>query len=144
MLQAGVYVNLYVFSLITGMMVLAGFVVAFAGYAVGGLLAWACRQERRKINVVNGTMLQYHQIVFLMVSNKFLRLCLNLLTLVFRLKRPQITAVSIETAFQGCVRFNLNVGSLTPLNEYWKSSVTFIIRHFYGNSFGLSDEHIGF
>ena len=35
--------NLYVFSLITGMMVLAGFVVAFAGYAVGGLLAWACR-----------------------------------------------------------------------------------------------------
>ena len=56
-LTAGVYVNLYVFSLITGMMVLAGFVVAFAGYAVGGLLAWACRQERRKINVVNVTML---------------------------------------------------------------------------------------
>ena len=48
-LQAGVYVNLYVFSLITGMMVLAGFVVAFAGYAVGGILAWACRFE--KINI---------------------------------------------------------------------------------------------
>ena len=43
--QAGVYVNLYVFSLMDGMMVLAGFVVAFAGYAVGGLLAWACRHE---------------------------------------------------------------------------------------------------
>lgn len=42
-LTAGVYINLYVFELITGPMVAAGFIVAAAGYLVGGGLAWLCR-----------------------------------------------------------------------------------------------------
>ncbi len=42
-LTAGVYINLYVFELITGMMVAAGFLVAAAGYVIGASLAWLCR-----------------------------------------------------------------------------------------------------
>ena len=37
--QAGVYVNIYVFSLIDGMMVLAGFIVAFAYTSYIGMVA---------------------------------------------------------------------------------------------------------
>ena len=60
----GVYVNLFVFQLITFQMVIAGFLVAGAGYLFGGTLAW-----------------------------------------LFRLKLPQIKAVSIETAFQARLLF---------------------------------------
>ena len=71
-LTAGVYVNLYVFSLITGMMVLAGFVVAFAGYAVGGLLAWACRLKRPQITAVSiETAFQNGQIAFILLKTSF-------------------------------------------------------------------------
>ena len=42
MFQVGIYVNLYVFSLITYEMILAGLILASAGYTFGGLLAWVC------------------------------------------------------------------------------------------------------
>merc|ERR1719187_876327 len=64
---AGVYINLFIFQLITGLMVAAGFMVAVSGYIFGAGLAW-----------------------------------------LFRLGRPQITAVSVETAFQnGSIAFVL-------------------------------------
>jgi len=56
---AGVYINLFIFQLMTPLMIGAGFIVNAAGYIFGGLLAW-----------------------------------------IFKLPRAQITAVSIETAFQ--------------------------------------------
>ena len=56
---AGVYINWFLFQLMTTEMIIAGFVVCGAGYVFGGGLAW-----------------------------------------LFRLKLPQIKAVSIETAFQ--------------------------------------------
>lgn len=56
---AGVYINLFIFQLITGKMVGAGFVVAISGYLFGAGLSW-----------------------------------------MFRLNWAQITAVSVETAFQ--------------------------------------------
>jgi hypothetical protein len=39
----GVYINFYVFQLITWLMVIAGFLVTGAGYAFGGGLAWICK-----------------------------------------------------------------------------------------------------
>ena len=41
--QVGVYINFYVFQLITWLMVLAGFLVTGAGYAFGGGLAFLCK-----------------------------------------------------------------------------------------------------
>ena len=42
-LTAGVYINLYIFQLITPLMIAAGFIVAFAGYVFGAVLAWIFR-----------------------------------------------------------------------------------------------------
>ena len=56
---AGIYINLFIFLLMTPTMVVAGFTIAIAGYVFGAGLAW-----------------------------------------VFRLPRPQIIAVAIETSFQ--------------------------------------------
>ena len=56
---AGIYINLFIFLLMTPTMVVAGFTIAIAGYVFGAGLAW-----------------------------------------VFRLPRPQIVAVAIETSFQ--------------------------------------------
>ena len=70
----GIYINLFIFMLITWKTVIAGFLVAFCGYAFGAIFAWICR-----------------------------------------LKVAQITAVSIETAFQnGGIAFVLLKLSLPP------------------------------
>ena len=71
---AGVYINWFLFQLMTTEMIIAGFVVCGAGYVFGGGLAW-----------------------------------------LFRLKLPQIKAVSIETAFQnGSLAFIILKISLPP------------------------------
>ena len=41
--QAGIYLNLFIFKLMTGRMVAAGFLVAGAGYIFGAFLAWIFR-----------------------------------------------------------------------------------------------------
>ena len=42
-LTAGVYINLFIFQLMTPLMVAAGFVVAASGYSFGAALAWVFR-----------------------------------------------------------------------------------------------------
>jgi len=77
-LTGGVYVNLFIFELMTPLMVAAGFVVAFSGYFAGAGLSY-----------------------------------------LFRLPTAQITAVSVETAFQnGSIAFVLLKMSFPePLGE---------------------------
>lgn len=77
-LTAGVYINLFIFQLMTGTMVAAGFTVAFVGYLFGAGFAW-----------------------------------------LFRLKKEQIIAVSIETSFQnGSIAFVLlQISFPEPLGE---------------------------
>ena len=96
-LTVGVYINLYVFQLITGKMVLAGFIVAGAGYLFGGVMAWICRCGTSKT------------VVFGIESPSiFPSLCP-------RLNFSQIIAVSIETAFQnGGIAFILLKVSMEP------------------------------
>ena len=43
-LTAGVYINIFIFKMITSLMVAAGFVVAISGYIMGAALAWIFRQ----------------------------------------------------------------------------------------------------
>ena len=60
------------FSLITGTMVLAGFIVAIAGYAVGGILAWACGLKWPQITAVSiETAFQNGQIAFILLKTSF-------------------------------------------------------------------------
>ena len=42
-LTAGVYINIFIFKMITSLMVAAGFVVAISGYIMGAALAWIFR-----------------------------------------------------------------------------------------------------
>ena len=48
----GVYINLFIFMLITPLMVMAGFAVAIAGYLFGAGLAWLFRLNRAQIIAV--------------------------------------------------------------------------------------------
>ena len=69
MFQVGIYVNLYVFSLITYEMILAGLILASAGYIFGGLFAWVCGLKRPKIIAVSlETALQNGQIAFILLK----------------------------------------------------------------------------
>jgi sodium/bile acid cotransporter 3/5 len=43
---AGIYINLFIFMLMTGKMVAAGFVVAFCGYSFGAVFAWLCKYSK--------------------------------------------------------------------------------------------------
>jgi len=49
---AGVYMNLFIFLLITPLMVLAGFIVAVAGYVFGAMFAWVFRLKLPQITAV--------------------------------------------------------------------------------------------
>ena len=40
---AGIYINLFIFMLMTWKMVAGGFLCAFGGYLFGAILAWLCR-----------------------------------------------------------------------------------------------------
>ncbi len=91
----GVYVNLFVFQLITFQMVIAGFLVAGAGYLFGGTLAW-----------------------------------------LFRLKLPQIKAVSIETAFQARLLFFKK--KLTRNTPKLKKSNNHCLHTYYRTAASLS------
>ncbi len=74
----------------TGKMVTAGFLIAGCGYVFGALLAWAFRYFKVYIKSFSS-----------FVSNRYIS-DLN------RLNKSQITAVSIETAFQnGSIAFIL-------------------------------------
>ena len=50
---AGVYINLYLFKLMTPQMVASGFIVCGAGYIFGGGLAWAFRLNWAQIKAVS-------------------------------------------------------------------------------------------
>ncbi|TRY64297.1 hypothetical protein TCAL_02618 [Tigriopus californicus] len=65
----GVYVNLFIFQLITWPMVAAGFMVAGAGYFFGAGLAWLCRLEWDKIVAVSiETAFQNGGIAFILLK----------------------------------------------------------------------------
>ena len=51
-LDIGVYINLFIFILITPLMVMAGFAVAIAGYLFGAGLAFLFRLNRAQIIAV--------------------------------------------------------------------------------------------
>jgi len=51
-LTAGVYINLFIFLLITPLMILAGFIVAIAGYLFGASFAWVFRLKLPQITAV--------------------------------------------------------------------------------------------
>ena len=49
----GIYINLFIFMLITWKTVMAGFLVAFCGYAFGAIFAWLCRLNVAQITAVS-------------------------------------------------------------------------------------------
>ena len=53
--QAGIYLNLFIFLLMTGTMVAAGFLVAGAGYVFGAFLAWIFRLVARPSTITLAT-----------------------------------------------------------------------------------------
>ena len=55
MFQAGIYLNLFIFLLMTGTMVAAGFLVAGAGYVFGAFLAWIFRLVARPSTITLAT-----------------------------------------------------------------------------------------
>ena len=40
---AGIYINLFIFMLMTGKMIAGGFMCAIGGYLFGAIFAWLCR-----------------------------------------------------------------------------------------------------
>ncbi len=65
----GVYVNLFIFQLIDFQMVLAGFLVAGAGYLFGATLAWLCRLSLPQIKAVSiETAFQNGGIAFILLK----------------------------------------------------------------------------
>jgi len=51
-MTAGIYINLFIFLLITPLMILAGFIVAIAGYLFGALFAWILQLKLPQITAV--------------------------------------------------------------------------------------------
>ena len=51
-LTAGIYINLFIFLLITPLMILAGFIVAIAGYVFGASFAWIFHLKLPQITAV--------------------------------------------------------------------------------------------
>jgi sodium/bile acid cotransporter 3/5 len=71
-LTAGVYINLFIFQLITPLMVAAGFVVAVCGYVFGAALAWAFRLSLPQITAVSiETSFQNGGIAFVLLKMSF-------------------------------------------------------------------------
>eukprot|EP00095_Tigriopus_kingsejongensis_P009983 maker-scaffold17_size721972-snap-gene-6.25 protein:Tk09983 transcript:maker-scaffold17_size721972-snap-gene-6.25-mRNA-1 annotation:"hypothetical protein DAPPUDRAFT_309863" len=65
----GVYVNLFIFQLMTGAMVAAGFLVVGAGYLFGAGLAWVFRLNRKQIVAVSiETAFQNGGIAFILLK----------------------------------------------------------------------------
>ena len=71
-LTAGVYINLFIFQLITPLMVAAGFTVALSGYLFGAALAWAFRLTLPQITAVSiETSFQNGGIAFVLLKMSF-------------------------------------------------------------------------
>lgn len=71
-LTAGVYINLFIFQLITPLMVAAGFVVAASGYVFGAGLAWIFRLPTAQITAVSiETSFQNGGIAFVLLKMSF-------------------------------------------------------------------------
>ena len=49
----GVYTNLYMFKLFTPMMILAGVLLPYAGFFLGGLIAFICRQPWVRVKTIS-------------------------------------------------------------------------------------------
>jgi len=71
-LTVGVYINLFIFLLITWPMVAAGFLVAIAGYGVGASLSWAFKLKLDQITAVAiETSFQNGSIAFILLKMSF-------------------------------------------------------------------------
>jgi sodium/bile acid cotransporter 3/5 len=71
-LTAGVYINFFIFQLITPLMIAAGFAVALSGYFFGAALAWAFRLTIPQITAVSiETSFQNGGIAFVLLKMSF-------------------------------------------------------------------------
>jgi len=68
-LTAGVYINLFIFVLITPLMIAAGFMVAVSGYVLGALLSWVMGLSLPQITAVAiETSFQNGNIAFILLK----------------------------------------------------------------------------
>ena len=69
---AGIYINLFIFKLLTWQLIAGGFLCYFGGYIFGGLFAWLCRLKPAQIGAVSiETAFQNGGIAFVLLKISF-------------------------------------------------------------------------